>query len=126
MSGNRNDKLLKRLGKVAFIDNSNSTTTPLAANGVFTGEWTHALHYNTVKVAIKSDQTGTLVFQQSTQRNDDVENLMQNANLIVYAAPGTGSLASSKLYLPWFRIIYTNDAVAQTYLTISAIPKAFE
>lgn len=125
MSGDRNDKLGKHLGEVAFIDNNNTSTTALGGNATFVGGWTHALHYNTVKIAMKSDVGGTLTIQQATRNTGLSGTIMMNTAIMTYAGSDNPQLASVQLFVPWYRLIYVNDATTQVYMTLSSIVKVF-
>jgi hypothetical protein len=95
----------------------NSTTTTLGAGDVFTGEWEEIKNYAIIKVTITADQDaaiGGLDFQQSP---DQVE---------IWNEPYNLEASDHKLFTPnpvskYFRIVYTNGAVAQTKFILQTI-----
>ena len=108
------------VGSVTFISVSNSTTTNLAANAVFTGAWEDVTSFGMVSVIAFSDQPSAsngLVFQWSTTSItvDDTETFS------VPAANGyTFSLPPEARY---FRLTYTNGVTAQVTFRVQSIYK---
>ncbi len=115
----RNDKLGGILDINAYNDVNNTTYTAIATGATFAGMWSHVLHYNTVKVVVKSDQTGQLYVQQATAKSPTDEKLVLDELSIDYTTPDVGAKGIFKLYAPWYRILFINNGGSdQTYLTL--------
>lgn len=104
------------------ISTSNSTATPLGSNGVFTGTSEDISAYSSVSVTIFSDQassTNGLSLQQSSDgTNWD--------NMDAYTVPAsTGKTFGAQIAAKFFRVIYTNGAVAQGSLRLQTIYHGF-
>ena len=94
-----------------YIDSDNSTTTPLGADGVFTGSWVNILDVGTLGVTVYSDKASAddgLELQFST----DGVNIDSCAFYNIPAA--NGKYFSNQAEAQYFRIKYTNGSVAQT------------
>jgi hypothetical protein len=116
---NTRDNLVRELDRVAFVDKNNISDQPLLANGVFTGQWSYVAHYNTVKILLSSDTTGTLYVEHAYSKD---------APLYIDTVPFTGMVVPniSKLYSQWYRLVYINGGTNQTTMTISAIVCVYE
>lgn len=98
------------------VSSQNSTTTPLGAAGVFTGAWRNTRGFHGVSVVVDgtsaSAAPGTLELQWS---ND-------GTNIIAQSTVALPDLISSTQLLgviaKFFRLVYTNGAVAHTTFTI--------
>jgi hypothetical protein len=103
------------------VDANNSTTTPLLANGVFTGTKTPILPYGVIQVMINSDQksaTNGLSFQFSS---DGVNWEDNEVTTFVDTTIGQGyALAAKGSY---FRVVYTNGGTNQTYFRLQTIQR---
>jgi len=86
----------------------NKTSTPLGANGVFTGEFADTTGYLQVDVTVFSDVDGVLTIQ----RSEDGVTISKATNYTVLGnqAFSISVPALSDLY----KVIYTNGAIAQT------------
>ena len=104
-----------------YIDSDNSTTTPLGAGGVFTGEWVNILDVGTLGVTVYSDQASAddgLELQFST----DGVNIDSCAFYNIPAA--NGKYFSNQAEAQYFRIKYTNGSVAQTEFRLQVQQKS--
>ena len=108
-------------GQVSLL---NSSSTPLGANGVFTGSSLDVTSFSAVTVNLAVDQSGTLSFQFSkTGTNwDELEN-----QAVVITTPGTvqGFFWSIAAESQYYRIVYTNGATAQGTFRLQTILKTF-
>lgn len=91
-----------------------STTTPLAANAVYTSPTIDAINYKFALLSGLSDQAGTYQRQHS---HDGVTWFVDSAAASVPANSPLG--ISNNIYRRYFRIIYTNGATAQTSFDFS-------
>lgn len=96
------------------------TTTPLGANGVFTGPWhdSNADGTNWVDVTIRTDQVGTLI---AVQTSDDIT----NANFTIQVvAVGVSANSTKRIWASirtrFWRIVFTNGATPETALEITS------
>lgn len=100
------------------IDNGNTTTTPLGIGATFTGAWVDVSQYQEISVIICADQdsaTDGLVFEWSHNGSDVCDTDVFD----VYANVGTPYTPNPAAR--YYRITYTNGAVAQTYFLIESI-----
>lgn len=105
------------LFRVTSIDSTNSSSTTLGANGVFTGTMFDAFNYSTLSVLVFTDQvsaTNGLVIQYST----DGTNIDDNDQYTIPAS--NGQQFSFPLAARYYRVVYTNGAVAQGAFRIQA------
>lgn len=99
------------------VDTNNQTTTPLLANGVFTGTGTDIFGYSGIATLIGSDQDGTLLVQYSPD------------NITWYPGEAYDIVAgANKFFTPpaqsgYYRFVYTNGPVDQTSLYIHPVIK---
>lgn len=101
-----------------FVSTNNSTTSLLGISGVFTGGWDDVRDHSFVAFSIFSDvssATNGLAVQWSSDAiNVDKSEI---SNLI----GGIGRAFSLNVRARYFRIVYTNDGVAQTVFRIGTI-----
>ncbi|MDD5406988.1 MAG: hypothetical protein PHE73_08640 [Sulfurovaceae bacterium] len=104
--------------KTGIIDSGNSSTTPLGANGVFTGVATDALGLTQVSVTAFSDQnsaTNGFSLQWSSDGTNwdhtHSDNLVAN-NL---------EFLSSGVHNRYYRIVYTNGTTPQSFFRLQVI-----
>lgn len=85
-------------------------TTALLGNAeVFTSDWMKVDQYDRITGIAFSDQSGSLVIQQSTNGvNADF------AHSSISLTGGTGEEIDFKIYGEYFRAVYTNGATPQT------------
>lgn len=85
------------------------TTALLGNAGVYTSDWIKVDQYDRITGLAYSDQSGSLVIEQSTDGvNADFE------HTAISLTGGTGEEIDFKIYGEYFRAIYTNGATPQT------------
>ncbi|NIT58413.1 MAG: hypothetical protein GWN00_19955 [Aliifodinibius sp.] len=102
------------------ISSGNSSTTPLGISGVFTGSWVDMTDYAAVSIIINTDQdsaTNGLQLQWST----DSSNIDHTQT---HSVTGGESFTIQGMHeAQYFRVVYTNGAVAQTHFRLQTILK---
>lgn len=103
------------------VDFYNSSNTPLGISGVFTGTGIDILNYAIIAVTIATDQdsaTDGLSLQQSSNGTDwdhtDDYTILAGRHKVFTLNP----------VCQYFRIVYTNGSVAQTYMRLQVLLKA--
>lgn len=99
------------------VDPNNSTTTPLGISGVFTGTSTDIKDFGTVSVLVASDvasAAGGFSFQFS---NDGTN--WDHAHNFDFAGGNLSYNISAEAR--YFRLVYTNGAVAQTHFRLQTV-----
>jgi len=96
----------------------NSTSTPLLAGSVFTGEWERTCKYANCSIMVSSDvasATDGLIFQQSTNGVDveDTDTYTVGANKKKQFTFGIAT--------EYVRVVYTNGASPQSYFRLQTI-----
>jgi len=100
-----------------YVDAGNSSTTPLNNGGVFTGEWFDVSNYADTSIAVKTDQSGLIAVQYSTNASDVDSSLVRYYKTTNIEAPHI--FKNARQYM---RILFTNDSGAnQTYLRLQTI-----
>lgn len=97
----------------------NTTTTPLAGNATFTGEWQDCLNYQEVNVSIVSDKnsaTNGLVFQWSA---DGIA--IGDTDVFSYYTASGGTNYTPNPAFRYVRMVYTNGSAAQTTFSLQTI-----
>lgn len=92
------------------ICTDNTTTTPLGAGGVFTGEWQDCLQFQEVNVSISTDQNSATDGLE-IQWSDDGISISDTDKFTVYANAGTNYTPNPAFR--YVRLKYTNGSVAQ-------------
>jgi hypothetical protein len=117
---NENGVKMSYLGGNQFViptfDPLNSTTTPLGANGVFTGSAVDVSQFVSIDVSVLSDQGSAingLIFQFST------DGTTWNFPVSFTVLANVGNFYSVAPRAKFFRAIYTNGAIAQGSLTLA-------
>ena len=98
----------------SVVSTLNSTSTPLGANATFTGTWEDVLDYAAITAAILTDvdsATDGAVIQFSA---DGVDVLSQHTDTVIGGYPAAFPAITPEAR--YFRIIYTNGAIAQSTL----------
>lgn len=98
-----------------IVSTVNSSTTPLSAAGVFTGTSVDTGEYSTITVSAYSDQSGTLSIQFSSNGTD--WDISQEYPITA----NTGFTETTNIGAQFFRIQFTNEAVAQTIFRLQSI-----
>lgn len=115
------------LSDADLIDAGNSSTVALGSNGVFTGTSHATAGYAQLIVAVDSDQAASNVVGISgivVQWSEDGTNWgdIDWASFTSTDA-GEGQGVSFPIKRPYYRMVYTNGAVAQTYFRLQSILK---
>lgn len=97
------------------IDAANSSTTLLGIGGVFTGAWVSTLNYSQIVVSSFSDQAGTLQVQFSP------DGVNADHTHTLSALAGIGENIQAHTHSQFYRLIWTNGAVAQTQFRLQSI-----
>lgn len=100
------------------VDTGNSTTTLLGISGTFTGPWTDILNYDQISVLVFSDQASAAGGLQ-IQFSSDGTNLDHTHSYSTIA--GEGEAVQAHTHSQYYRIVYTNGAVAQTQFRLQTI-----
>lgn len=103
-----------------FVSTSNSTTTPLAGGGVFTGTSEDMTNYAWIQVNVFSDQAsatdGISMQQSSDGTNWDITD-------VYTVAASTGKVFSVQPGAKFFRVVYTNGVTLQGSFRLQTIYK---
>jgi hypothetical protein len=113
LAGNQREKMQLN----SFISTANSTTTPLAGNGVFTGTSESVLPYQSICIQIFASggsAAGGVSIQQSQDGTnwDIVQTITYGGGAFQITVPVLGA---------FYRIVYTNTAVLQTTFRLQSI-----
>lgn len=99
------------------ISAHNSTTTPLNAGGVFTGVGEDVSQYNSVVVAVKTDQDGTYTVQFSNDNSNWDSTLTRYFRTNQIEPPHRFTVTRK-----YCRVVFTNTSASnQTYLRIQTV-----
>lgn len=99
------------------IDADNSTTTLLTAGSTYTGTWVLATGYDSVMVAVKTDQDGTFSVQFSPDGSNADSTLTRYYRTAQIEAPHRFTIARA-----YYRVTFTNSSASdQTYLRLQTI-----
>lgn len=104
--------------RAAGVSTLNSTSTPLGANGTFTGAWEDVLGYTNIAITLNSDQnsaTNGLIIEASTDgiNVDDSD---------VFTVPlNNGNQLTFGVVARYFRLRYINGPVAQASFRLATI-----
>jgi len=106
----------------AHISTDNSTTTPLTNAGVYTGTWEDITNFGIIIITVYADKAsatdGLMVEFSSDGTNVDSSD--------VFTIPATtGKTFSFQCATKYFRVKYTNGAVAQTEFRLQTILKPY-
>jgi len=112
-----NLRLVEIEGKV---DADNSSTTPLGIGSVFTGSPTEILNCGIVFVNVTTDQASA-IDGLSIQQSSDGTNWDHDDSYTVSA--GSSKNYGMNPHAKYYRVVYTNGAVAQTVFRIQSICK---
>lgn len=102
----------------SIVDIANSSTTPLGIGGVFTGAWIPVLLYSQIDVLAYSDQASTVGGFQIQFSTDGI-NVDHIHPYSVIALDGEE--VQIHIHAKYYRIVYTNGAVAQTIFRLQSI-----
>jgi hypothetical protein len=90
-----------------------STTTPLAANAVYTSPTIDVINYKSLLGRILTDQAGSYVLQHSDDGITWDSQASSGVGANAFATPGGSA------YGRYMRVVYTNGAAAQTKFILS-------
>lgn len=97
-----------------FFDSANSTTTALAANGTYTGQWINVKGYNAVMCVAKSNVSGTLYMDFTNTDNPTVDETPESSLSYAIEAGITEPPHQLVPARAWFRARYINGSSQQT------------
>lgn len=98
-------------------DSNNSTSTALSAGGTFTGEWVNAEAYNSIVVAVKTDQNGYFQVQFSVDATNIDSTLIRYYHTDQIEAPHRFTITRK-----YVRVVFVNTSnSAQTYLRLQCL-----
>ena len=101
----------------SVINDDNSSTTLLANAATFTGEWVDVSGYNSLVVAVKTDQNGTFTIQFSPDGTNVDSTLTRYYRTDQIEAPHRFTITRQ-----YVRITFTNDSGSdQTYLRLQTM-----
>jgi hypothetical protein len=104
-------------GQDSVVSTDNSSTTLLTAGSVFTGEWEDVSKYDSVVVAVKTDQYGSYAVQFSPDGINVDSSLTRYYRTTQIEPPHRFTITRQ-----YCRIVYTNDSASdQTYLRLQTI-----
>ena len=109
-----------------LLDANNSSTTPLGANGVFTGTGTATIGYACVTIAIDTDQVsaGTATTGIVVQWSEDNANWADSdIGQFTSADIGLGQGYTFPCRRRYYRVVYTNGGTPQTFFRLQSILK---
>lgn len=96
---------------------SNSTSTPLAASSTFTGQWVDVSAYESIVLAVSTDQDGTYQIQFSPDGTNIDSTLSRNFDTNKIIPPERLTIGRK-----FARITFTNTSVSsQTYLRLQTL-----
>jgi len=101
-----------------YVDSGNSTTTPLSADAVFTGNWFDCTNFSEFTCLVSTDVSGTLNMDSST---DGVN--IDRSKSVVMSSGGVHTLIVVSKYM---RIKFTNDSTNQGYLRLQTMFHKFK
>lgn len=119
------EKILHIHSLQKFIDENNSTSTPLIADGIFTGEWINTLDYTQAIISVLTDQDAA---EQGLrlELSDDAVNVRHVHTFNVKDNTPDGHHYPSTLDLKYFRVKYTNGGTGQgtfvLFTTLMPVP----
>lgn len=101
------------------VSAGNSTTTPLGANGVFTGTFENVNNYAALVFIIFADQNSSATGLEFDWSSDGVN--VDKSETVQYTAGTTGLGFNLTVRGKFFRVKFTNGAVAQTIFRAATI-----
>lgn len=98
----------------------NSTSTPLASSGTWTGEWTDVAQWDAVVLAVRTDAGGTMYADFSPDGTN------ADSTLTFEVAANINEVHRITITRRWFRVRYVNDDTAQTFMRLQCIAGGFQ
>jgi len=105
------------ISSISNVDAGNSSTTPLAGNGTFSGTGIDVSNYGVISVFVFADQAGTLNIEFSTNNTnwDDINSYAVSASTALSVQFGPQAR--------FFRVVYQNGSSAQSVFRLQTIEK---
>lgn len=100
----------------SVVSTGNTTTTPLAANQVFTGAWEPVTDYASISLAIATDAGTPMDGARAQFSTTGVADDVIAEQVTTFGSSGGQAFFTIAPEASFFRIKYTNGAVAQTVL----------
>jgi len=100
----------------SVVSTSNSTTTPLAISGVFTGTGEDVSDFATISLMVKSDVDGVCQIQFSN------DNTNWDISISYTISAGVAFDVVRVVTGKYYRVVYTNGLTIQIYLRLQTIP----
>lgn len=100
------------------IDQQNSTNTPLAGGGVYTGAWVNVLNYGQIQITAFSDVASSATGLEIQFSMDGVH--VDHTHDYVISA-GAGETVQMQPHEQYYRVIYTNGAAPQTAFRLQTL-----
>lgn len=113
----KQDDIILDLGVISthsIIDANNSTTTPLAGGGTFTGATTDVENYTSAEVTVFADQDSASNGLHLETSNDGSNWDHSHYYNVAAMAAGEGRCLQFTLSAKYFRVVYENGGTAQT------------
>lgn len=102
-------------------DPNNSSTTPLAGGGVFTGTFTEVLNFSEVQIQVQSNApAGSAVLGFQIQNSQDGITALPPASSYTVGAAGAAVSITFKPVSRYYRVVYTNGATLQSTFRLQA------
>lgn len=107
-----------------FRSLANSTSTPLAGDATFTGDWIETKDYVGALIIINTDQDSANVGLQLEFSNDEGNTIIHTHVDKIYANSPNGHHYPTSIDTDYFRVKYTNGSSAQStfYLSTTLFP----
>lgn len=103
-----------------YVSLDNSSSTSLTNTGVYTGSWEDVSGYDSVTVAVKTDQNGTFSVQFSSDGVNQDSTLTRYYRTNQIEAPHRFTITRK-----YFRVVFTNDSGSdQTFLRLQSMVAA--
>jgi hypothetical protein len=99
------------------VDASNTTTVALAGGAVFTGSWVENKNYAAIALGIKADQNSATDGLEMQFSNDG--STVHHSHYYTYLTASGGIGYSFQPEFRYYRVKFTNGAVAQSSFTLS-------
>jgi hypothetical protein len=104
----------------SLVSTANSTTTPLAANATFTGTAEDVHAWNSVIVAIKTNQKGLLYVELS------IDGTNWDSSVSFNVAANKDEVQRVVITRKYARIIFVNSSTAQAFIRLQTIFSNFD
>jgi len=100
-----------------LVNSTNSTSTPLNAGATYTGSWVDVSAYDSITIAVKTDQNGTYTVQFSTNGSDADSTLTRYYRTTQIEPPHRFTITRK-----YARVTFTNTSASnQTYIRLQTM-----